>query len=376
MHPGKKIKLLFFIGSLTAGGKERRLIELLSYLKKMGGYELMVAVTDDEVHYPAFYDLAVAYKVLPKKYDRNYDAFLQFYKLAGEFKPDIIHTWGRMQTLYSLPTVIIKRFPLVNSQITAAPPNRKKISGNSIIDWVNFGISTVILSNSKAGIEVFRPPLKKSAVIYNGLNRKRFLDLPAKEVVLKKYSIETPFLITMAASFTANKNYDLFIEVAKAVLTKRKDVTFIGVGRYDSKNEFERIKDKAKGNPNIIFPGMINDVEALVNASTMGVLFSNSKVHGEGISNAILEYMALGKPVVANDAGGTREVVLSDRNGYLISEQSSSEVAEMIIALLNDTEKCREFGEFSKKLIEENFTIDKMGDSFIDIYKNVLPVSV
>ena len=78
----------------------------------------------------------------------------------------------------------------------------------------------------------------------------------------------------------------------------------------------------------IHFKGRINDVEALVNVCTIGVLFS---VDGEGFSNAIMEYTALGKPVIANNAGGTKELVRHNENGYLFIKQSEEEIVSLII---------------------------------------------
>src|SRR5699024_5560529 len=125
-----------------------------------------------------------------------------------------------------------------------------------------------------------------------------------------KYGIVTPYTVVMAASFSNNKDYDTFYKIAKAITSKREDVTFIGVGGYGKdESTYRHLLQLTTNNKRILFPGRITDVEALVNACTVGVLFSNKKVHGEGISNSILEYMCLAKPVLANDAGGTNEIV-------------------------------------------------------------------
>jgi hypothetical protein len=102
-----KIRILYFIGSLSSGGKERRLIELLTYLKAEGGYELMLVLTKDEIHYPAFHHLNIPYQVIRKSWKQNDPTvFYKFFKICQQFRPDLIHTWGRMQSLYTLPAVI------------------------------------------------------------------------------------------------------------------------------------------------------------------------------------------------------------------------------------------------------------------------------
>src|SRR6056297_2467328 len=113
------MKILFFIGSLRTGGKERRLIELLSYLTAQNDkYDLLLVINYDYIDYPAFEKLNIPCKVLGKKPNhKDPNLFFQFHKICQEFKPDIIHVWGAMQAFYAIPASLIMRIPIVNSQI-------------------------------------------------------------------------------------------------------------------------------------------------------------------------------------------------------------------------------------------------------------------
>lgn len=365
-------RILYFIGSLEAGGKERRLIELLTYLKQKEGFDLMVVVMKGKVDFPSFFMLDIPYIVINKtNFISVFSVILKFYKVCKKFKPHFIHSWGRMQTFYAIPSVIGQNIPLVNSQITGAPPKVNKWTVSNAIDRINFRISKVILSNSYAGIKSYKPPVNKLKVIYNGINMNRFSNLPAAEKIKAKYKILTPYAVVMVANPTPNKDYKLFCRVAVKVLNVRKDISFIGVGISHSDDipgcrEALRI---GKENVNIHFLGRINDVEALVNACDIGVLFSPN---GEGISNSILEYMALGKPIIASAAGGTKELVHHEKNGFLIQHETEEKIAELILELIQNQEKVHSFGRESKKIIEDTFTLDKMGSEFELVYKNVL----
>lgn len=368
-----KKRILFFIGSFMGGGKERRLVELLSYLTARDCYELLVVVTDPVVDYPAFYQLNITCRIIKKRWQKNDPTVVyQFYKICRQFKPHLIHTWGRMQSFYALPAVIGQRIPLVNGQITSAPPHSAGWSFKRLIDRINFNFSTAILSNSRAGIEAYRPPLAKMKIIYNGINLHRFEHLPPQEQVRLKYGIATPFAVVMVATFSANKDYKLFFNIAEEITKLRKDITFIAVGdncRYPfASNPFKEIAGR---NPLIKLTGRIYDVEALVNCCTVGVLFSNTAVHGEGISNAIIEYMSLGRPVIANNAGGTKEIVHHNVNGYLVTRQSEAEITGMVLDLIDNPEKCTAFGKAGRKIIEASFSLDRMGKAFEQAYDEV-----
>lgn len=369
----QKTRILFFIGSLKVGGKERRFIELLTYLQGREQYELMVVVTDATIEYPSFHKLNINYQVISKARKKNdVTVFYKFYKKCKQFKPHIIHTWGRMQSLHALPAVIAMGIPLVNGQITSAPPDSWRWSLNSLIDRINFYFSTIILSNSQAGLNAFRPPSKKTKVIYNGLNLHRFENLCATETMKVKYGIKTPFAVVMVANFSNKKNYPLFFSIAQQITETRDDISFVAVGdTCIEMQEFDQYRELSARNPRIVLTETISDVEALVNSCTIGVLFSD-KITGEGISNSIIEYMSLAKPVIANDAGGTKEIVHNQVNGYLIAHEKEKEIIGLITGLIDNPEKCRAFGKAGRQIIEENFSLDRMGQAFVQTYQDVL----
>jgi len=367
-----KTRILFFIGSLKGGGKERRLIELLTYLQGKEQYELMIIVTDPMIEYPSFHKLNINYQVISKSWKKNdLTVFYKFYKKCKQFKPHIIHTWGRMQSFLALPAVIAMGIPLVNGQITGAPSNTTKWSFNGLVDQINFSFSKIIISNSQAGLNAFGPPERKSKVIYNGLNFYRFENLAAPETIKLKYGIKTPFAVVMVASFSNKKDYPLFFSIAKQITQTRDDITFVAVGDFTDAPEDKGYQDLAKLNSRIMLTGRINDVEALVNSCTIGVLFSD-KINGEGISNSIIEYMSLAKPVIANDAGGTKEIVHHQVNGYLLRHETEKEIIELICGLIDNPEKCTAFGKAGRKIIEAFFLLERMGNAFVQTYEDVL----
>lgn len=370
MHKSK-IKILFFIGTLNSGGKERRLLELLTYLNRLECYQLYLVTKQSNVMFENFYSLNVQW--IPLSTSRlTVGSFFEFYQIVREIGPDIIHTWGNKQTLISIfPRVFFKKIRLVNSQITSAPP--KIPTAEKLISKLNFQVSDKILSNSFAGIESYRPPKSKSSVIYNGLNFRRFEGLPDKGVIRGQFGVETRFAVVMIATYSQNKDYVRFFKVGRALLNIRQDTTFLGVGYYVDDQEFYRqALEISRGFHQLKpLPGTYQ-VEALVNACDIGVLFSNAKVHGEGISNAVIEYMALGKPVIANDAGGTKEIVEDQWNGLLIQEESPEEIARKIDALLNQPELMEKMGKRSKERVRRDFSLDKMGFEFEKVYRELI----
>lgn len=82
--------------------------------------------------------------------------------------------------------------------------------------------------------------------------------------------------------------------------------------------------------------------------------------------------MGLGKPVIANDAGGTNEVVHHNVNGYLVTSQSETEITGLIMSLIDNPEKRSAFGKAGREMIEASFSLDKMGKAFEETYEEIL----
>lgn len=153
--------------------------------------------------------------------------------------------------------------------------------------------------------------------------------LQKKSEVRKKFNLFKEKVVGMVATFSDFKDYETFISAARMTLQKRNDVTFLAIG--DGKN-LEMCRKMARGSlsDKIIFLGRQRDVESIVNIFDVGVLLTNIKTHVEGISNSIMEYMALGKPVVATNGGGTPELVIDGETGYLIPQKSEESLIEKI----------------------------------------------
>ncbi len=364
------MKILFFIGSLRSGGKERRLVELLSYLKNKGGYEMKLVLNYNDIAYQKFNALGIDVIVLEKeKGNKDFSLFAKFYCVCKEFKPDIIHTWGGMQSFYALPTKFLLNIPLVNSQIADVMGVERTSKFSNFINRVNFRFSDVICSNSFAGLKAYRQDKdKRAVVVYNGLDNNRFVGLANKNDIRQKYCISTLYAVVMTATYSKMKDWQRFVDIAIEVVGRRNDITFIGVGAIADEKMYNELSGQVREYDNIKLQGRCNEVENLVNACDVGVLFSTQ---GEGVSNTILEYLALGKAVVVDRDGGTSEFVIEEYNVFFANDKSIDEVADLIIKLIDDESLRLSLGANGKKTISKKFTLEKMGSDFEKVYHNL-----
>jgi glycosyltransferase involved in cell wall biosynthesis len=121
----------------------------------------------------------------------------------------------------------------------------------------------------------------------------------------------------------------------------------------------------------IVFLGQRSNVESFINIFDVGVLLTNAKVHGEGISNSILEYMALGKPVIASRGGGTNEVIIENETGLLIDPNKKEQLIEKIDLLMKNKNR-ESIGQRGKNLVWEKFNLKTMVNNYTHVYRTLL----
>ena len=122
------MRILFFTENLRAGGKERRIVELLKYLKANGRFEVELVITRNIIHYEEIHSLGIPIHLIERKWlKKDPRLFYMFYRVAKKFQPDIIHVWGHMVAVYAVPTKILLNVPMINNEIADATLNKKLI---------------------------------------------------------------------------------------------------------------------------------------------------------------------------------------------------------------------------------------------------------
>jgi glycosyltransferase involved in cell wall biosynthesis len=174
----------------------------------------------------------------------------------------------------------------------------------------------------------------------------------------------------MVGAFQPRKDFHLFIRSAIKILNLGWDITFLAIGDGPLRKDCELLVPK-QYKDKIIFPGLVYQIEEMISDFSIGVLCTNVNVHGEGVSNVIMEYMALAKPVIATDSGGSAEIVEDGVTGFLIPGSSEKSLIENITYLLNNTQKAKEMGVMGRQRIKDNFSIEQMTHRYLEVYSHL-----
>ena len=364
-------RIMHVVNGLGGGGKERRLIQLIKGLYTIGGYKQSLVAMNAKNDYQGQFEHCVDYIVVNAVSKKAW--MCQLSSIIKKQKPDIVHLWETSPTLTFLLPVLRFRygFKCVAGFISESHPI-KRFSYRSFCHHYAFFFSDAIVSNSWACLASKHAIYKKSHVIHNGFDFGRF-DAPGFDRSEFRFQLglnDTQFVATMVARFTPQKDFSMLVDVAEKV-KDLKDIVFLTVGKGELLEQIQAICAE-KGLDCVKFLGFRSDVEKILMCSDIGLLFTNSKVHAEGISNSIMESMAAGLPVIATDGGGTPEIIEDKKSGFIVAPGDSEAAATMVRRLYSDEGLRKEIGNNAKARIKSDFTLDSMTEKYRQFYNSLL----
>ncbi len=365
--------ILFVADNIGGGGKERRMLELIKSLSKDPSYKIiLLSLTNMGVGYRYMYDFPITIIESHKKHKFSTTPYFVIRDTIKKYQPDIVHSWGGMGSLYMVPLLIFRKFKFINGIIADAPNKISHTSKAYLRGRFTHLFADLVLSNSLAGIKSYDAPVHKTMCIYNGIDMARFQNLRNPQELKQELGIEHfAYIVGMVGAFQPRKDWVSFVAAAIKVLEQKKDVCFLLVGDGEDRQSVEKlVPDQYK--QNMLFLGRRADVEDLCQVFDVGVLCTRSELHGEGVSNSIIEYMSLQKPVIATIGGGTNEVIEEGVNGFMIKNKGVDELAEKILYLYNNPGAAKKMGEKGLATINQKFLLGRMTDEFIAVYYKVL----
>jgi glycosyltransferase involved in cell wall biosynthesis len=195
-------------------------------------------------------------------------------------------------------------------------------------------------------------------VMYQGVDTKRFAPYGENPSVTRSAArLGIPVgaaVVGIVANYRPVKDLPLFLRAAKIARENVPHAAFLLVGKGECLTELRDLARELGIADSVFFTNGEGDVRDHLASMSIACLSSVS----EGFSNAILEYMASGLPVITTAVGGNGEAVLDGQNGYLVCERSPEAFAAPIIRLLKNEELRRQMASNSLQRARELFSMD------------------
>jgi glycosyltransferase involved in cell wall biosynthesis len=230
---------------------------------------------------------------------------------------------------------------------------------------------TLIISVSKDhrrwGIRENLAPAEKIVAVLNGIETDLF-DRSSRHDARRKLGIETEdTLIGVASRLAPKKGIGDLIQAFTEIHRSYPHTRLILVGEGPSRSELEHQAKQARVGNRIHFTGFLEDIPNVLAAFDIIVQPSIS----EGLSISLLEAMAAGRPVVACDITGNREVIAPGVSGILVPPSDPSALAAAIRLLLDDPKHAQELGAAAQAECRTRFTQRRMVSEILGLYDHV-----
>lgn len=279
-------------------------------------------------------------------------------RIHGEHGWDVADLIGTNRKLHRLRRVM-RHF--VHQQIALSAPTRHYLTER-------VGVPVDRISEICNGVDIgrFRPPEDRAAI-------RAALDLPALS--------RNGFLIGAVGRLAAVKNLPMLLHAFAQARTRNagfeRSARLVLVGDGPERSALADLVRTLRLDAVCRITGARDDVPHWLQALDLLCLPSLA----EGISNAILEAMATGVPVVATDVGGNGELIRDGQTGWLVASGDADTLAARLLACFTDRGALATAGAAARRLAVTQFSLERMIDAYHQTYlaqlrrAGVLPVS-
>jgi len=362
-------------------GTEKYLYNFLNVLDKGRFSPIIVSLYSEERIAPEFFTLGVRVYSVPIKKLYEPVSFKQYhvlYRLIKNERVDLIETIHRTSDLVG---PIIGR--LAGTKVIVS--NRRDMGFlrtskddvayrvvDRLVDRIKCNTCAAALRFSK----IEGCPLSKFDISYNGIDQDLYRISDADRVqTRKKYGIlPKEIVIGVIGGVKKVKGHREFIEMAEALSRTYPHLRFLVVGggyKKTGDDYFKEIQELSshKGlNGAVLFTGHLPNPIPELSIFDIAVLPS----YTEGCSNALLEYMASEKPVVATDVGGNPELVTDEVTGFIVPRGDVPSLVQKVSYLIDSKDLRSKMGTAGGKKVKRFFSMSKIIDAQMNYYENLI----
>jgi glycosyltransferase involved in cell wall biosynthesis len=355
------VKVLILVDCLDNGGLERQMALLATRLPQQWRRHVRAMDGGPFEDYLRAHDVPFSIRRRRWRLDPT-PALLLAHDLA-RWRPDVVHSWSWMSALAAAPACLALGIPHVDGMIQsgAVEPDFTALKRLGMMT------ATLVAANTQAGLDAWGISPTKGRVISNGFDESR---LPAQVG-----AAERPFTVVMTGRTVPVKDYDTVIAAARLLEDRAADWRFVLIGDGRDRHRLMRSAEDLVATGFVAFPEPGLEVLSHVRDADVGVLMTNPRLAREGLSNSLMEYMALGLPVVCSAGGGNSELVEDGVTGIIVPPSDPEALAGSLEFLHDHEEQRRAMGVAGRGRITRDFSVEAMVARTIEVYEEAIAMS-
>ena len=363
-----KIHICFYIGSLHKGGAERVFVNLAEYFQKKGYRVTMV--TQYQFAKEEEYDLPQGVsRVLSDLTDveLSNSRIINFYKRVQKLhriwkrvKPNLVLSCIGKNNFMTVVTTMFTKSKAVVSVVGEAkeeyPGRMMRMLANCLFPFAD----GIILQTDRSRYFFNKQVQRRAVILPNSLN---------PDFMKPRYEGEREKRIVSVGRLDANKNHEMMIRAFAALADKYPVYTLTIYGEGELREYLEKLTEKLGVSERVFLPGVIPDVAKQIEKAALFLLTSYS----EGVSNALIEALATGLPVISTDvpSGGTVELMTDKVNGLIIPPGDEKALELAMDKMLGDPACADRMGREAAK-IQERLAPERVNRQWQEYFDDII----
>ena len=307
-------------------------------------------------------------------------AYRQLLKLFRERRPDIVHTHSGKAGLLGRLAAATAGVPVVihglhgpsfgafqGALANALFRQAERVAGRRTTHFVSVADA---MTSQYLAAGIGRP--EQYTTVRSGFALEPFLGARNDPAVRAALGLgPTDFVIGKIARLFQLKGHDDLFAIAPALVAAHPEIRFLFVGDGEWRGRFEQQARQLGLEKHFIFTGLVPPSAVPKYLGVMDALVHLSR--REGLPRALPQALAAGKPVIAYDCDGAREVCLEGQTGFLISPGDLPRLSARIQELAARPDLREKFGTRGRELVRAQFPVEKMVDDLHRLYLGLLP---
>jgi glycosyltransferase involved in cell wall biosynthesis len=292
-------------------------------------------------------------------------------QLHREIAPDIVHHVAMQCTVLGSLAALGNRARIVNALtgfgfVFTGPDARRSVLRRLVITLLRW------LLNRRNTIALVQNPDDRAALADMGIGSDRIALISGSGVDVNKLhpvpEPAEPVTVTFVGRLLDDKGIRTLIAAHRVLRQRGNPIMLLIAGTPDHGNPASVSDDEVQswsGIPGITCLGHVTDIAGLWARSHIAVLPSRR----EGLPKSLLEAAAFGRPMVATDVPGCREIVVQDVTGILVPPDDAPALADAIVRMAASPALRARYGAAARALVVEKFSAEAIGAQIVDLYR-------
>lgn len=383
--PERKIRVLLVITVLGTGGATNVVMDLANHFNNSSDFEVLLLTgpipssRNDLTH--VAYEQGIPIQIVPSLINHinpleNIKAVVDLRNIIVKGDFDVVHTHSSVAGVVGRFAAFTAGVPVIIHHVHGWGIHEKMSRWTRII-YLNlerfcakFTNRLIVVSKTdkQKGLEYRICNEDKFTLIYNGIDLERFQQDADDRTVRTELGLKPDSkLVGMTGRLDEQKNPLDFIKAAAMVSKGYPNVQFLFIGDGPLRPACEKLINELSLEEKFFLLGYREDVSRILPILTIAALSSL----WEGLPIVFLEALGAGKPIVANDVDGAKEVVINGETGFLVTPHQPSEMAKRILHLLNNEKLCKDMGDIAKQR-SAFYSVERMIIDIEFLYKELL----